>query len=342
MMRMLFCRIGWMLRYAGPHPDDPKPIGGGEYNKRKIGHEAYNFLRLPGERLEGFVQAGGNYLRLDRIEPSVNLNAKSLPNVLVVFFARDPRRGGQFVVGWYKNAAVLAEPEWSGAPQRKRFGFNIKAKAADSVLLAPDARDLSVPHGQGNPGISNVYYLFDDDGRKRKKQWIDLIMKAVDRGSDRNLLAGAMPNLESAAGTDFENDASAARGQGILINPAARRVIEMRAMRVALSHFKKRYTVEDVSRTRAYDLLCTSKRETVRVEVKGTQGKGEVVFLTAGEVKAARTAGKHALAIVSDIKLSQRSKNSWRAAGGRLKLFVPWKPTRGLTPLAYSYKTKGL
>lgn len=52
--RVLFARVGWMTYYAGPQIGDEKPIGGGENNKKNIGHEIFNFTSF-GARLYGFV-----------------------------------------------------------------------------------------------------------------------------------------------------------------------------------------------------------------------------------------------------------------------------------------------
>lgn len=41
--------------YSGPIPGDERPVGGGRYNKNKIGHEVYNF-RGADQRLYGFFQ----------------------------------------------------------------------------------------------------------------------------------------------------------------------------------------------------------------------------------------------------------------------------------------------
>ncbi len=53
--RVLFARVGWMLWYRGVQADDPKPIGGGAYNKDAVGHEVFNFLAA-GKRYLGYFQ----------------------------------------------------------------------------------------------------------------------------------------------------------------------------------------------------------------------------------------------------------------------------------------------
>jgi hypothetical protein len=63
MTRVLFARIGWMRWYRGPQQDDEKPIGGGEYNRQSVGHEAFNFLPLDVKML-GYFQP--------RLQPTIS------------------------------------------------------------------------------------------------------------------------------------------------------------------------------------------------------------------------------------------------------------------------------
>jgi hypothetical protein len=96
--RMLFARVGWMTYYAGPQSGDEKPIGGGENNKKSIGHEVFNFTNFAG-RLYGFVRAAEGRLKLERIDPAAG-NKDRLEDVLVIFVAK------QKVIGWYAAATV--------------------------------------------------------------------------------------------------------------------------------------------------------------------------------------------------------------------------------------------
>lgn len=95
---LLFARVGWMKWYRGPQPGDEKPIGGGSYNKREIGHEAYNFLPLDGYTL-GYFQprlhtGHSSSIALECIDPASG-EEKKLNGVLAVFVATDPENGGQ-------------------------------------------------------------------------------------------------------------------------------------------------------------------------------------------------------------------------------------------------------
>src|SRR5205823_6157324 len=96
--RVMFARVGWMTYYAGPQTGDERPIGGGENNKKNLGHEVFNFTDFAGQ-LYGFVRTKGGCIKLERIDSAVAV-ADTLDDVLVVFVAR------QRVIGWYKGAIV--------------------------------------------------------------------------------------------------------------------------------------------------------------------------------------------------------------------------------------------
>jgi hypothetical protein len=152
MARVLFARVGWMKRYLGPTPDDPRPIGGGNYSEDHVGGEAWNFLPVEG-RVFGYFEtarrrgqrgpahaprhARTHRARLRRraarwfprsgwtkprprkppgkaaaaktgrptVCPSISWTLH-LGGVLVVFVATDPERGGQYIVGWFRDATV--------------------------------------------------------------------------------------------------------------------------------------------------------------------------------------------------------------------------------------------
>ena len=96
---ILYCRIGWMERYSGIINND-KPIHGGSYTKDNIGHEVYNFLECDG-KYYGYVE--NKSIHIERLGAS--RNEDKIDNVLVIWFAKAPK-GGQKIVGWYKNATV--------------------------------------------------------------------------------------------------------------------------------------------------------------------------------------------------------------------------------------------
>jgi hypothetical protein len=126
-MKVLFARVGWMKHYVGPVPGDEKPLGGGAFNRDNVGLEAYNFRPFgAGARLYGFCQPSipadsTASIALERIDPSAE-GADRLGDVLVVFVATRPKRGGQVIIGWYRHATVFRHMQSppAGGPKEVR------------------------------------------------------------------------------------------------------------------------------------------------------------------------------------------------------------------------------
>ena len=118
--------------------------------------------------------------------------------------------------------------------------------------------------------------------------------------------------------------------------------IEERAVEVVREHFEKvlRYNTKDVGKSESYDVHATNGEEVLKIEVKGTTGKGAEVVLTRKEVTLHREEHpNNALAIVQHIDLD-RSGDLPTARGGRLELIMPFKINEaGLDPIAYDYTT---
>jgi len=127
---------------------------------------------------------------------------------------------------------------------------------------------------------------------------------------------------ESAPGT------RGGRGQGRQIDPVRRKKVEQHAMGIAMAHYKSRgYLVEDTSAFKPYDLICTSRTDLRRVEVKGTISDGTTVEVTAGEVNAARQDGIATdLFIVSLIEVAASGERV-TCSGGVTRLLANWNPS---------------
>ncbi len=98
------------------------------------------------------------------------------------------------------------------------------------------------------------------------------------------------------------------------------------------------YKVVDVSARRPYDLECVKGKSKLYVEVKGTQSKGESVFLTAGEVKFAI---KHASSMALFILHTVQVDSSGNASGGVREIQVPWIVNdEDLAALSYKYQVR--
>ncbi len=327
--RVLLVRVGWMRRYAGIAPDDPGPKGGGAYNNTEQGSELFNFDRPPDGNVYGYFQPPGDTVNLRRIDPAED--GESLSETLVIFFARDPKRGGSYVVGWYQNATVYKDFQQLRGKLAKRRGdrgYFCTAASSGAVLLQPgERRKFPIPKpAQGTPGQRNVFYTFTSEGSRKPLKWLAGILSRIDSH-----------DVNSPSPEDNDDDALSAPGQGRLSSPE-RKAVEEAAMQSAIDYFEgKRYQVE--RRGKPYDLLCTAGKAVLYVEVKGTTGGPEVVFLTAGEVRHAQAhAGQLALYILHGIKLKADRRGRPKAQGGHAKILHPWElRDDDLLPLQFQY-----
>jgi hypothetical protein len=94
-------------------------------------------------------------------------------------------------------------------------------------------------------------------------------------------------------------------------------------MHVVRDHYEAEgWSVDDVSASRPYDLVCRRGAVERHVEVKGLTGAPLRIGLTANEVAHARSCANAALAVVSDVKLTRSTPP--RADGGVLEVHDPW------------------
>ncbi len=333
--RVLFVRVGRMHNYNGPVPGDERPVGGGRYNKNKIGHEVYNFRKTKG-RLYGYFQPPkrSRAVALERIDPNA-ADADKLNNVLVVYVAPDAE-SGQVIVGWYGDAEVLRKQAARSPGKPRRFGHFCSALQARCFLLPDENRNHQIPFGKGGMGQSNICYSLDADGATKRVSWIQRALKFIDDYRGSNILAKPEAAAERESAAAAEKALARSQGQGFARTPQERRALEDHAMSVAKRYFRqKRFHVEDVSSRYPYDLRCTRARKELHVEVKGTTTDGNLVVLTNNEVKhACRPHNSCALFILHSIRLKDR-----RASGGKQRILHPWRlQKRKLTPVSYTYR----
>jgi hypothetical protein len=280
-----------MRWYRGPQPDDEKPIGGGEYNKTDVGNEAFNFLPL-GKKMLGYFQpqlqpadrrkAHPSSIHLEKIQPGVKGNA--LNNVLVVFVARNPISGGQYIVGWYPDATVHRLVQDSSAEERNKFGYFVETAKDNAVLAPADRRSFSVPGGKGGFGQANICYLFEGSGSRKQAYWIAEAVSYVSSYQHEDAAQHPMSEsdheISELIGTPIE------RAAGYQSNPRIRRAIEDYAMQWAYKRLKELgLSPVDKHKVKPFDFLCTASGADLYVEVKGTQEDGRCISLTPNEVK---------------------------------------------------------
>lgn len=153
--------------------------------------------------------------------------------------------------------------------------------------------------------------------------------------------AGALEALSDLNARDQgDPPARRARGQGYGLTKPERDAVEALAMRAATKHFEdEKWHVEDVSKCRSYDLVCRKGITELRVEVKGTTGRGKVL-LTKNEVEHARKQYPHvALFVLSEIKLKKGTPPA--CEGGEVLILHPWQiDDSALVAVGFEYDVK--
>lgn len=333
MPRFLFVKIGWMQNYAGEIPGDERPVGGGRYNRREIGSEIYNFLPLR-RRYYGFFQPPANKINFERIDPATSNDGDKLRGVLVVMVAPKPG-GGQVIVGWYRNATLLRTPVYHVSRKRRDSAYCMIAPQDTSVLVPPGLRDFPIPK-KGGLGQRNVCYPFEANGTPKRSAWIGDALKYVDEFDGPNLTMNPEIAAEEESASAVEAALARAGGQGFARTPAERRAIEDYSMAVAKRYFKSNgFDVEDVHKSKPFDLRCLKGKGEVHVEVKGTTTTGAAIVLTKNEVgHASKRESKCILFVLHSIRLVKG-----KAKGGKRLLRKPWHPDADrLTPITYAYR----
>lgn len=129
------------------------------------------------------------------------------------------------------------------------------------------------------------------------------------------------------------------RRQGFGLTQIERKVVEERAVQVAIEYYKNLgYTkIDDVGAFESYDLRVTGPDGVLFVEVKGTTSHGESIILTRNEVELHRREfPSNALVVVSLINLIKGETP--KASGGILNVTSPWELiSERLTPLGFEY-----
>jgi hypothetical protein len=152
---------------------------------------------------------------------------------------------------------------------------------------------------------------------------------------------GQEPNDDVSKRVSDRLEEEIERKAGFQPNSKIRKVVELHAMRRAeLELQRKGYKVEDVSAKKPYDLLCEQKGKCRYVEVKGTQGNGLELVLTAGEVRFInRNKSDCILCVVRQIKVTGIRKP--KASGGELQIREPFDLSDGeLRPITFTFSCK--
>ncbi|RYD56778.1 MAG: DUF3883 domain-containing protein [Sphingobacteriales bacterium] len=306
-MPYIFLRIAWMKHYQGVTEDDI-PSGAGSYVEvNKDGREVYNFFPIQG-KYYGYARIqDGRSLHIERIgaKPAVPF----IDNVTVVVFAKNPETGGQYIVGWYKNAKLNRQVQklaHSTFPKGKNY--QIIADIANSHLIPADDRIYTVE----GPGQTNAWYAEEYEDAAYFQRLEDY--------------------MADPEGYIIRKARKIAIGRAWQPNVELRKKIEEKAMEFVESYYKVRdYEVDVVHKENyGWDLEATLNSKTLLLEVKGLSGPFNGIELTPNEYTNSKTNRKHyRICVVSyalddnkrKLEIFYWSQNEWiNNAGNVLKV----------------------
>ena len=261
--RLVFVNVGWMVSYQGP-TNDPTLGGHGWLKTHDYGHEAWNYLPHGGN-VYGYVPRSA---RINIKKLGAGRNDEQVDGVTVVWIARNPRNKVTYVAGWYRDASIHREScHFEVArPSGDVIEYQIRAPQAQARLLSPDQRTIAVPTAKqpGNLGQSPVWYGND---------------AFVARVRDYLASYGTSRPAKKFDGNGRKE-----------IDPATRKLIEVAAVRHAISYYESdeggNRAVSSVEKDNVgWDLTVTGGDVTLKVEVKGLSGRELCVELTPNEYR---------------------------------------------------------
>lgn len=256
-----FVRIAWMNHYEGVKNDIPK--GAGSYVKEnQNGGEVYNFKEISGKYFGYSRNQNGKSFDLTKV--GANKKEESITGLTVIFFATNPRYGGQYVIGWYKNATIYKktkEIKYKG--RRNENTYNFECKKKDAYLIPTSERYFKLPKG---PGESNVWYPKIDNFEHVK--FVKKLNKYIENPNEPK------PTTKPS-GRPYQPDIE------------KRKKVELAAMDMTWIYFESRgFTVYDVSKeNKGWDIEAIKGVKKFFIEVKGLSGSLSSIELTPNEYK---------------------------------------------------------
>ena len=184
-----------------------------------------------------------------------------IDDITVVFFAKNPFTGGQFVVGWYDHARFFRH--FQTLPDNRRpehRDFNCFTDRKNGLLLPINQRKFSVP--ADGPGQTNAWYVLE---YANSADYLRLFEKFK-----RNPAAYGRKK---------------SRGAGWQLDAEKRKAIEIAAMRLTETYFvEKGFAITYVHRQNlGWDLEAVLGKKTLKLEVKGTSQSLRAIELTPNE-----------------------------------------------------------
>lgn len=249
--KIIFFNIGWMKNYQGMANGDDIRGGGAYVQENKYGHEIFNFVPHNGF-VYGFVQPPrSTSINMGRLGAG---DKDSIDNFLVVWTSTEPS-GGTYIIGWYKNATLFKEYQYSKNLDRvyvgEEIGYNVKAKEEDVTLLTLDERVFPIKRtGKGWMGRSNIWYADQEQNQSFKKDVMEYIFNKK------------LPKIKKPEGKN---------GIPRQTDPYLRQKIETIAIKKTFDYYENHgYHVKSKEKDNlGWDLEASINNRKLRIEVKG-------------------------------------------------------------------------
>jgi hypothetical protein len=241
------------------------PFGAGSFvDENEDGGEVYNFYPM-GKKYYGFARIQGDKsIRLTRLG-ATNTDEK-IDNVTVVFFAKNKLLGGgQYIVGWYKNAILFKNTQLFPKSKRNYHPwYNCMANIKDSYLVKEEDRTVFELPDDG-PGQSNVWYVEE----YHDKKFLEQVKKYI--SNPKSYKAKASQKRTNIRG--WQQDAE------------QKKRVELAAMKAVEKYFiSKKFAVSYRHQENlGWDMEATLGKTTLLLEVKGLSGDFYSVDLTHNE-----------------------------------------------------------
>ncbi len=262
MKKILFFNIAWMDRYQG-NTDDKMKGGGKHIEKYGWGGEMFNF-KPSKNRMFGYVQVGGR-ININRL--GAKISDEKIENITIIWVAKEPFSGGNYIVGWYEHATVyrnVQNPKKSFKRNWKEYdlGYFVKTKKSNAKLLSRDERTVQVPRGKGAMGQRNIWYA------ENNPKYVENVLKYLKTGT-------------------FPSSNKKNKGSSRQSDPLKRMEVETKAVKIVIKHYKKLgYEIKSVEKDNVgWDLNAINGKIKLKLEVKGLSGKDIATELTPNEFK---------------------------------------------------------
>lgn len=265
-MKMIFCRVGWMVHYCGQESGDKIAGGGAFVEDHEYGHEIFNFQDCNGT-MYGYVQPPRGKLNISRL--GATPEEICVDDVLVVWVAKSEKLNSNVVVGWYKHAKLYREAQ-KPPPRAKRdyngevFNYYASTAKANATLLPVDQRLFEIHKGKGGMGQANVWYADVPDQHSKIRR------------SVREFISNRVIHPAKQERNDIKP---------MQIDPLLRQRVERAAVEKTVNYYKGRgYIVDSVENDNAgWDLEAVYEGSKLLIEVKGLSGSDLSVELTPNE-----------------------------------------------------------